>query len=204
MDDVYYTINVPARSEIKVKGSRFIAETGLAGSVGEVDELLRAVRKREHAATHHCYAWRVGLGDAMEFKYSDDGEPSGTAGRPIYEALCGRHLTNVLLVVTRYFGGTKLGTGGLARAYGQAAAAVLGQSGVKENHITETIQVELDFSQYDQLLKTVHRLGATQRRADFSDRVVAELEIRRSKADELASEVAELSNGKAIITRGKS
>jgi uncharacterized YigZ family protein len=191
MDDVYYTINVPARSEIKVKGSRFIAETGLAGSVGEVDELLRAVRKREHAATHHC-------------KYSDDGEPSGTAGRPIYEALCGRHLTNVLLVVTRYFGGTKLGTGGLARAYGQAAAAVLGQSGVKENHITETIQVELDFSQYDQLLKTVHRLGATQRRADFSDRVVAELEIRRSKADELASEVAELSNGKAIITRGKS
>ncbi|MCK4606997.1 MAG: YigZ family protein, partial [candidate division Zixibacteria bacterium] len=118
MDDQYYEIAGPARIEIKRKGSRFIAETGAVSSVEEAHEQLETVRSREHAATHHCYAYRVGIADEARFKYSDDGEPGGTAGRPIYDVICGCEVTNALLVVTRYFGGTKLGTGGLARAYG--------------------------------------------------------------------------------------
>ncbi|MDH4157128.1 MAG: IMPACT family protein [candidate division Zixibacteria bacterium] len=201
MDDIYYTISRPARAEIKVKGSRFIAETHLVTTIDEAGTRLAAIRKREHAATHHCYAWRMGLYDETEFRYSDDGEPSGTAGRPIYDALEGRSLTNILLVVTRYFGGTKLGTGGLVRAYSEAAGLVLEQSGVKENHVTERILVDIDFAHYDLLVKAMHHFSARQIQADFSDRVAVELEIRKSRADQLIDEIAELSSGRAEIRR---
>ena len=114
-DDVYYQILKTARHETKVKGSRFIAECATVATADEALSFLGAIRKREHAATHHCYAYTVGLFDDMQFKYSDDGEPSGTAGRPIYDMIGGQELSNCIVVVTRYFGGTKLGTGGLVR-----------------------------------------------------------------------------------------
>ena len=201
MDDLYYTIKQPGRVEIKIKASRFIGETHQVATVEEAAAKLAAIRKREHAATHHCYAWRVGLADEMQFKYSDDGEPSGTAGRPIYDAVEGRDLTNILLVVTRYFGGTKLGTGGLVRAYSEAAAKVLEESGSKENHVTERIVVNLDFAHYDMLVKALHHHSAIQIGADFTDHVVVEFEIRKSKANQLVSEIVELTNGRAEIKR---
>ena len=201
MDDLYYTISRPARVEIKVKGSRFIAETHLVASIDEAGARLAAIRKREHAATHHCYAWRVGLCDETQSKYSDDGEPNGTAGRPIYDAVEGRSLTNILLVVTRYFGGTKLGTGGLVRAYSEAAGSVLEQSGAKENHLTERILVDIAITHYDLLVKAIHHHSARQVGADFSDHVAVELEIRKSSADKLIDDITELSNGRAEIRR---
>lgn len=202
MDDRYLTIEKPSIEEIKVKGSRFIGRTDLAATVDEALDKITRIRKTEYAATHNCYAYVLGLTtEQTAFKYSDDGEPSGTAGRPIYDVVSGSGLTNILLVVTRYFGGTKLGTGGLVRAYGEAARAVLEKSGTKENFITDRLGVTLEFPRYDALMKAVHSLGAVQIDADFSNRVKVELEIRRSKTEQLIREIMELSQGKAEIER---
>jgi len=199
MDDVYYTIERAAQAEIKRKGSRFIAEALAASSVEEAMTQLEAIRKREHAATHHCYAYRVGTGQEVTFKYADDGEPNGSAGRPIFDILSGRELTNVLVVVTRYYGGTKLGTGGLVRAYGDAATAALDSAGRKQKLITVRLRIVIPFAMYDPLMKVVSRHQAHQRQADFADRVTLELEVRRSLAEALTNDIVQLSSGKAIV-----
>ncbi len=201
MDDLFYTIATPSKIEIKRKASRFIGEAVLVQSPEEATASLASVRKREHAATHHCFAWRCGLEPGIEFKYSDDGEPNGTAGRPIYDALCGRDVTNALVVVTRYYGGTKLGTGGLVRAYGDAAREALVESGRKENLLVDRVAVEIEFPLYDLLMKTVAKHEARKIAADFSDRVKLEIESRRSRTDNLIADIVQLSSGKAKIEK---
>jgi len=203
MDDHYYTIRTPSQHEIKVKGSRFLAESEVVASVEEAQRSLERICKREHAATHHCYAYRVGVSDQMRFKYSDDGEPSGTAGRPIYDVICGHDLTNTIVVVTRYFGGTKLGTGGLAKAYSEAAKLVIGKSGVRQNYITASLKVEIEFPFLDQLLKTLPKYTAKQNKAEYSDRVTLELEVRKSKEEDLIAEITRLSAGNAKIEKNQ-
>lgn len=203
MDDLYFTIRVPSRHEIKIKGSRFISESEVVASVEEAQKALERIRKREFAATHHCYAHRVGLFDQMRFKYSDDGEPSGTAGRPIYDVICGHKLTDTLVVITRYFGGTKLGTGGLVKAYCAAAKQVIEKSGIRECYLTERYKVEIEFSIFDQVTKALHLYAAKQINADFSDRVSLELEVRESRAEELLAEITRLSAGNAKIEKNE-
>lgn len=199
MDDQYCTIAREASIELKVKNSRFIGETCLVTSVENALERLTAIRKQEHAATHHCYAYRVGLSQGAQFKYSDDGEPTGTAGKPIYDHLLGADITNILLVVTRYYGGTKLGTGGLTHAYGEAAQAVLEQSGRAEHFLQSTFRVVIDFSLYDRVQRLISKLGATVTASDFSDQVRLQIAIRRSRAEELRTSLIELTAGKATI-----
>ncbi len=196
MDDTYLTIEREARAEIKEKGSRFIAESFLAVSLDEALAKLEMVRKREFQATHHCYAYLIGTTGAPLFKYSDDGEPSGTAGKPIYDLAAGRNLTNLLIVVTRYFGGTKLGTGGLAHAYADATRAVLENSGVRTNFLTHHYQFTLEFPQYDSWLRELHRLEARIVDSQFTERVSMSVEIRRSRATELTERYIELTAGK--------
>lgn len=200
MDDSYFTIAQPAKAEIKRKGSRFIGEALLVQNVDTAIEQLEKIRKREHAATHHCYAWRVGLdsGD-VKFKYSDDGEPSGSAGRPIYDVLAGRELTYLLLVVTRYYGGTKLGTGGLVRAYGDTAAATLDQAGRLEQFVMGGIEVVIEFRLYERLIKMIHRYGALHSNVEFSDRVTLEIQVRQTRLEALIGDIVELSSGRAVI-----
>jgi uncharacterized YigZ family protein len=199
MDDRFLTIRDEATVEIKIKGSRFIGESFLAATAGHATERLTVVRKREYAATHHCYAWRVGVGNESTFKYSDDGEPNGTAGRPIYDIITGNDLTNTLLVVTRYFGGTKLGTGGLTHAYSDCARAAIEQSGTKEHFILNRYRIELEFSYYDRWKILVNRMGIIEREAIFEDQVRIVAEIRRSRGDELVRAVIELTAGKGKI-----
>jgi uncharacterized YigZ family protein len=199
MDDFFLTIERPARHEIKVKGSRFIGESFPAETAEAAGELLETVRRREHAATHHCFAWQAGLFGLRQFKYSDDGEPAGTAGKPIYDVISGRGLDNTLVVVTRYFGGTKLGTGGLVRAYSQAAQAVLDDSGARRHYVLVRLAVTIDFSLYDQLMKLVHQHGAVQDDAVFTDQVRLVIAVRSSRQVELVQTIVELSKGQAQI-----
>ncbi len=199
MDDQYYTIAVEATAELKIKNSRFIGETCLVETVEQAMERLQAVRKREHAATHHCYAYQVGLFNQMQFKYSDDGEPSGTAGKPIYDRLTGSGLSNLLIVVTRYYGGTQLGTGGLTHAYSDTAQAVLEASGRKEHFLQTEFDLQIEFPLYDRVQRLAAKLGAIIINSDFSDQVRLRLAIRKSRAEELRNHIVELSNGKAII-----
>lgn len=203
MDDVYFTIGKPNQYEMRVKGSRFLSQSEIVTSSDDVQAVLEKVRKREHSATHHCYAYRLGLFEKTMFKYSDDGEPPGTAGLPIYNVICSHRLTNTLVIVTRYFGGTKLGTGGLVKAYSESASKVIELSGTKERYLMERFNVELDFSSYDLIAKLLPRFDANKIKATFSDCVLLELEVRKSKADRLLVEITRLGAGNAKITRNK-
>jgi uncharacterized YigZ family protein len=199
MDDVYLMIRQPAKAETKVKGSRFIAEAEAVTAVDDALTKLAAIRKREYSATHHCYAYIVGRGQDATFKYSDDGEPGGSAGKPIYDVVAGTGVTNVLCVVTRYFGGTKLGTGGLVRAYGDAARAAMTAAGVKECFLTRRFRFTFDFNLYDRWLQAVHRLGAEVLDTRYSDHIEMDARIRLSRAPQLIETFTELTSGKGIV-----
>ena len=196
MDDSYDTIASPSTVELKEKGSRFIAEIAFAESADIARAQLQTIRKREHAASHHCYAYVVREKEQVQFKYSDDGEPNGTAGKPIYDVITGNNLQNLICVVTRYFGGTKLGAGGLSRAYGASAKAAIEQAGKKTVYFKSNIRLEFSFPVYDQVNRLLQKLGAEVTNSDFSQDVKLELQIRRSLADELHNQYAELTGGK--------
>jgi uncharacterized YigZ family protein len=138
------SVTRPHRHELeKIKGSRFLALVAPAATVTTATAVLDARRGEFADATHHCWAFRGRTRDV--FRYSDDGEPSGSAGRPILHAIDGRGLADVVIVVTRYFGGTKLGTGGLVRAYGQAAAAVLEHATIIRTRTTQTLTLRFAY-----------------------------------------------------------
>ena len=201
MSDCYFTIAQAAKAETKVKGSRFIGEVALVKDAAGAKTYLESVRKREYAATHHCFAYRLGVGSDIEFKYSDDGEPNGSAGKPIYDCIKGRELSSVIVVVTRYFGGTKLGTGGLVRAYSEAALLALEKAGKKTNYITDTICLTIEFSFYDRILKVIEKLKAKQTESDFSEKVSMTVQIRKSLTEQFVRELTDISRGTAQIKK---
>ena len=201
MSDCYFTIAQTAKAEIRVKGSRFIGEVALVSDAAGAKTYLESVRKREYEATHHCFAYRLGVGSDIEFKYSDDGEPNGSAGKPIYDCIAGRELTSVIVVVTRYFGGTKLGTGGLVRAYSEAALLSLEKAGKKTNYITDTICLTIEFSFYDRILKVIEKLKAKQTESDFSEKVSMTVQIRKSLTEQFVRELTDISRGTAQIKK---
>ena len=153
--EIYHTIYKGGNGEIVEKKSRFIAEVHPVTSEEEAMEILEQTRKQYWDARHHCWAYIIGRNPAAE-RMSDDGEPAGTAGKPILEVIRGRELTNVLVIVTRYFGGIKLGAGGLTRAYSQAVADALKEANIVEKHLIDVYDVSLDYSftkKFEHLLK---------------------------------------------------
>lgn len=199
MRDSYHTIERESKTEIKEKGSRFIGESFIVLTTEESQARLQAVRRREHAASHHCYAYQIGSDDSAQFKYSDDGEPSGTAGKPIYDVIGGHSLTHILVVVTRYFGGTKLGTGGLARAYSGAAQSVLAVSGKREVFRQRRFRVTLDFQQYDCLRVIMRNHHVNVVESDFTESVTLVVDVRIGQVDAFKASCAELSSGRILI-----
>jgi uncharacterized YigZ family protein len=196
MTDEYFTIAQAATCEVKVKGSRFIGAALPVSTVAHATDAVEQIRKREHAASHHCFAYRVGLDEQSLFKYADDGEPSGTAGRPIYEVICGENLTDTLVVVTRYFGGTKLGTGGLARAYRNTAVAVLKLAGTKKEFVEQVMSIVLPISFYDQLVRLMHSHDVRLVESKFGDEVRLTLAVRVSQIDKLKSHLVDMTHGR--------
>ena len=139
--DTYQTIAAPSNGEFKEKGSKFIAFAYFVSDEIEIKEKLDLLKKEHFKATHHCYAYRLGT-DGKNYRANDDGEPSGTAGRPILGQIDSFGLTNLLIVVVRYYGGTKLGTSGLINAYREAAKLAL-ENSIK---IEKIIESQIDFS----------------------------------------------------------
>ncbi len=203
MSDKYFTITKTAKAETKVKGSKFISEAALVADAADAREYLESVRKREYDATHHCFAYQVGVGSNAEFKYSDDGEPNGSAGKPIHDCIAGRGLTNIIVVVTRYYGGTKLGTGGLVRAYSEAALLALEKAGKTVNYITDSIRLTIEFSFYDKILKLVEKLDAKQTGSDFSEKVTMTVQMRKSLTEQFEKEITDITHGTVLIEKQK-
>jgi uncharacterized YigZ family protein len=168
MSDVYYTVEAGAEATLRVEGSRFLAEVESVAERPEAEQRIEAVREREHKASHHCSAYRIGT-DGDVFHYDDDGEPSGTAGRPLLRQIDARGLTNTLVVVTRYFGGTELGTGGLARAYGDAADAALTRASIVERVVRTPVRVRFNYDDTSPARSVLRRFDATLEEESYSE-----------------------------------
>ncbi len=197
-DDFYDTIDAPLRApELKIKGSHFIADIAPARSKEEVEEFLTKIRKEFHDATHHCFAYRLGA-DAMQVRSADDGEPAGTAGKPILLVLTSRKITNVLLVVTRYFGGTKLGTGGLARAYAEAAQQVVSMSKVVRVYLTRGVTLEVHYEDVPRMEHLLHAFGGQVVDSTYLESVTLHAVVRRAEYENFLAAVRETFQGRVV------
>lgn len=197
MSDTYYTIDGEVEATLKVDGSRFLAEAFPVASRKEAVDQIDAVQQREHKATHHCTAYRLGV-DGTDFQYDDDGEPSGTAGQPILRQIDERELTNTLLVVTRYFGGTELGTGGLMRAYGDAAGAALNRATRIEHVVRTPVRLRFAYDDTAPVRQLLDRFDAPVQSSRYTE--VTELTVG-VRASEVKAFVEAFTN--ALSDRGE-
>jgi uncharacterized YigZ family protein len=198
MEDTYTTIRRRGMAEVKVHGSRFIALAVPGATREEFDPLLESVRKEYFDATHHCYAYRLGTGREA-YRMHDDGEPGGTGGRPILTAIDREGLTDVLVAVTRYFGGTKLGVGGLARAYGEAAAQALRDAGRETRFVMSGLDVIFPHEVTSAVMHCISRIQARIVETAYDEHVRMRVEIRQSAAGELKDRLVEQTGGKAVV-----
>lgn len=176
MDSGYITVCRAAEAEITEKRSRFIAQVFPVKTEDEANSIIAQVRKKHHDARHNVFAFVLQNGNIS--RYTDDGEPSGTAGVPMLEIIRRRGITDCLVVVTRYFGGILLGTGGLARAYAAACARGLDEAGkaaVKKAHL---VTIECDYADYDSVLRVAAQCGAITDNAEFLQNVKMYLKIK--------------------------
>jgi uncharacterized YigZ family protein len=175
--DTYITIAAPSTGEYKDRGSKFIAYAYPAQSEEQALEKLAALRKEHPKARHHCFAWRFGV-DGLRFRANDDGEPSGTAGRPILGQIDSHGLTNVVVIVTRYFGGTLLGASGLIQAYRESANAAL-KNAQKEERILEAVfRIRFDYARMSDVLNIVKKGGYGILRQDYGENPELDIAVR--------------------------
>lgn len=182
MLDTFRTLQEGAAVERTVDGSRFLADALPVESREDVEERVAAIRQREPTATHHCYAFRLG-DEGADMRYDDDGEPSGTAGRPILRQIDARDLTNTIVVVTRYFGGTELGTGGLTRAYGDAAAAALDHASIVERVVRVSVRLRYDYDDTTPAEQVLRRFDTEIEKSEYTDVTEHTVGVRRSQVE---------------------
>ena len=201
MKDRFDSVDDGPEIETKEKGSRFLGQAFRADGEGAARERLDSVRRKHHAATHHCWAWRLGPPEDPAERSDDDGEPSGTAGTPILAALQGAEVHGALLVVTRYYGGTKLGRGGLVRAYGDAARLALEATPRRAVWRESRISIECEYADVGSVEAILAKEGAGIRacRRDFSGDPVFEVQVLRSDAPGLAERLREGTAGRARV-----
>lgn len=178
-NDTYRSVKSRSEGLFKDKGSRFISLAYQVENEDEVREIVGAVRREYHDARHHCYAFRLGL-DGSSWRASDDGEPSGTAGRPILGQIDSAGLSDVLVVVVRYFGGIKLGVPGLINAYRSAAADALASAEVIEKTAGRWYRIGFSYEQMPRVMKSVKDMDLPQRAQDFGSECTMEVRVRKS------------------------
>lgn len=199
MSDSYRTITTKLEHEPeKVKGSRHIANVFPVANQRDIATNLEEVRARLTGANHHAYAWRLGRGE-NDFRYSDDGEPSGSAGRPILKQIDGHDLTDTLVVVTRYFGGTKLGTGGLVRAYGGAAQEALDLADIVEVIPRATFRIQHAYEDSGALAAVCNNFGLRPSKSDYGTQVDVEISVPQSQAEDFEQAVRDATAARARI-----
>ena len=185
-------------AEYVIKKSKFIARTVHITTEEEAQAYLRDGKKQYWDARHNCYAYRLGMNFEKQ-KSSDDGEPSGTAGKPILEVLKNKGLTNTLIVVTRYFGGIKLGTGGLIRAYGTAAVTALDNAIIEDYIDCRILYLQTDYSFLSATERLLPDFEAVITKRDFADFVSLTVEVPEDKADECLLALRDKTNGTLTV-----
>ncbi|MCR5247215.1 MAG: YigZ family protein [Paludibacteraceae bacterium] len=184
MEDKYLTINAPSEGLYKEKGSKFIAFAVPVSNVEQIKTILEEKRKEHHDARHVCYAYILGV-DKADYRSNDDGEPSGTAGRPILGSLLSAGVTNVMIAVVRYFGGTKLGTSGLINAYKVASADALENAEIVEKTVDEEIHISFDYLVMNDVMKIIKDVAPQVMSQQFDNNCNMVLSIRKGDAPNL-------------------
>ncbi len=185
-EDTYKTVVGSFEAVIKERSSKFLALAYHVESADEVREIMEPLRKKFYDATHHCYAYRIGY-KGEEWRANDDGEPSGTAGKPILGQLLSRDITNTLVVVVRWFGGTKLGVPGLIETYRESTQAVLDVCRVEERTVDRVVSIRYPFESMNGVMKAVKAVEPRIVEQAFDNMCSMKLAVRLSMAEELLS-----------------
>jgi uncharacterized YigZ family protein len=187
----YYTIEKPSMAEFKDRGSKFIAYAYPIADVGEFKEKLAALKKEHPKAVHHCFAYRLGL-DGLNYRVSDDGEPSGTAGRPILGQIDSKQVTNVLIVVVRYFGGTLLGVPGLINAYKSVTALALQLTPIIQKPVLVNYRLQYDHTQTHEVMKVVKQFNCVVLKQETQLFCMLETGVPKDRLNEVLFRIKEL------------
>jgi len=198
----YRTLAGLGRAEIVVNRSRFISSAAPASTEEEAQALIARARKEYHDATHHVYAYVVGDNDEIQ-RWSDDGEPGGTAGRPVLEVLRREGLKYAAIVVTRYFGGVKLGAPGLVRAYGRAASAGLRAARPVTRALHVEMELAVDYASLGKLEGFLASAGTPAVSKEYGEMAVLRVMVPVAAADRFGGELVELTGGKVRLSRGE-
>jgi uncharacterized YigZ family protein len=193
--DQFYQMKQQCRYEDKVKGSHFISTAKPVNSETEAVAFIEEIKKEYHDATHNAFAWKVGIGRTQRYRYNDDGEPSGTAGLPILKAIDARGLSNVCVVVTRYFGGVKLGTGGLMRSYGKTAMELLRSCEIEKKYFTEHLTFTVTFDFVNVAHNIINAFDVELKDSKYAENVTFVVEIRSSQAAAFKNKLNDGTNG---------
>ena len=191
--DTYLTLSSNSEGQYTEKRSKFLAFAFPVSSVDEVKTIVAQLRKKYYDARHVCYAYMLGA-ERLEFRANDDGEPSGTAGKPILGQINSNNLTNVLIAVVRYFGGIKLGTSGLIVAYRAAAAEVIANAEIIEKTVDETIEISFDYLQLNAVMRIVKDCSPNVLSQNFDSLCTMTLGIRKDYMPELRSKLSKVSD----------
>jgi len=198
-DDIYYTIDNLYRTELKIKASRFISTLNQASSVEDAQSFVHGMAKTYHDATHHCYAFRIRSSTQPIERFSDAGEPSGTAGPPIMDVLRGNNLLNCVVVVTRYFGGTKLGKGGLVRAYRDSTREVIRIARIVQQIDYKPITLKFNYELTGQVMRMIQQHHGHVVSSQYDTEVELNINLPKSIVKEFNDQLIELTSGQISI-----
>ena len=198
----YYTVKGHGENEIVIEKSRFIAHVARTETEEEAQEFIQNIKKAHWNATHNCSAYMIGEHDQIQ-KANDDGEPSGTAGVPILEVLKKKHLKDTVVVVTRYFGGIKLGAGGLIRAYSKATSEGINATGVVQRKLMRIISTKVDYTWLGKLENELRSSVYLIKEIHYLDTVVIDTYVEEEQTESFTQWMIELTNGQGEISNGE-
>lgn len=198
----YNTVKGFGENEINIERSRFITYVNRVETEEEAQEFIASIKKKHHDANHNCSAYMIGEQNMIQ-KANDDGEPSGTAGVPMLEVLKKRDLKDTVVVVTRYFGGIKLGAGGLIRAYGRATSEGLNATGIVERRLMRVMKTKIDYTWLGKVENEVRSSHFQLKDIHYLDAVEVEVYVEEDSKEQFVDWMTELTNGQGEIVQGK-
>jgi uncharacterized YigZ family protein len=199
-DDTYNTIVSPSEGIYKEKGSKFLAFAEPVSFEAEAKKILESYRKEYYDARHHCFAWAIGPGRESQ-RANDDGEPSGTAGKPIYGQILSFDITNVIIVVVRYFGGTKLGVSGLIKAYKTAAREALLATEIASKTVNEVYELVFDYAETNEVMRAIKEKNIEIGEIDYQENCRVIFAIRKNNAIMATESLRKINNVKISYLR---
>lgn len=200
MTDTFLTIAQPIENILyKEKGSKFWGFAFPVSTMDEIKDRLEKIKKEHPTARHHCYAYRLGTENDIQYRANDDGEPNGTAGIPIYNQILSHELTNILIISVRYFGGTKLGVSGLIKAYKTNAKETIEAGEIIEKMIETQLVITFQYPQLSEVMNRVKKSEGTILKQKMELSCEIQISIRKSKTEHLIHELSLLKNVTAIL-----